>query len=171
MRSPVVAAFLLLLAWAGDAIAADAWSEYRSEPAGFLVQFPADPAVTRQPIEGQPGSTETQFMVDQGAVAYMVMVSEYPSNSLPRSPDGAYFTTLRDTFAQATQGKVRTSRPLNIGPYSGSEAVIDNAPNVYVVHFYIVGDRLYQVLTGGPNGHEGSENAHRFLDSFRLIVQ
>ena len=169
MRTPILAAIFFVLFWLGGPAAADSWRDYRSDEMGFVVQLPDDPTITQQPIDTTPVGTETQFLIDQGNTVYLILVSEYPAASLPSAPNADYFTTLLDAFVHAAGGTARSQTGMSIGPYQGSEAIVDHGVDVYVVRFFVVGNRLYQVLLGVPEGQESGAEAKRYFDSFRLI--
>ena len=115
---------------------------------------------------------------DGGPVADMVIYCDYPAGSVAKSggPD-AVCKNASDGAVKNVGGTVRTSFPYHLGDVQGLEIVADipskdpNTPanaSVARIRFFVVGDRLYQLMYIGPVGSETNPKAVAFLDSFRL---
>ncbi|HXA14822.1 MAG TPA: hypothetical protein VNW23_06810 [Opitutaceae bacterium] len=116
---------------------------------------------------------------DGGPVACMVIYCDYPAGSVANSggPDKVC-QNASDGAVKSVNGTVRTSSPYQLGDLKGLEIVADIPPkdptvpagaSVARLRFFVVGERLYQVMYIGPTGTETSATAAAFFDSFRLM--
>ncbi|HXA80129.1 MAG TPA: hypothetical protein VNV14_02575 [Opitutaceae bacterium] len=116
---------------------------------------------------------------DGGAIAHMVIYCDYPAGSVASSggPEKVC-ANASDGAVKSVNGTIRTSSPYQLGDSNGLEVVADIPPkdpkdsstaSVARLRFFVVGDRLYQVMYIGPTGQETSPEAVAFLDSFRLL--
>lgn len=163
----------ILTTWTGRAIAEDEWTEFQSAERGFAITFPGIPKTTGGNSEGandQPA--QYSFLVDLGDAAYAVAVFEYPAGTGPR-PDTVYLTRAVNFYAQGSGAAVRTRYPVTIVGHPGIEAITDNpASNLsHLLDITVVDDRVYLIVSAGPRGHEASNAAIRFRDSFRFLGQ
>jgi flagellar hook-basal body complex protein FliE len=132
-----------------------------------------------QPVDTAVGKiTMNMVYHDGGAIAHMVIYCDYPAGSVASSggPDKVC-ANASDGAVKNVNGTVRTSSPCQLGDINGLEVVADipskdpKVPadaSVARLRFFVVGDRLYQVMYIGPAGTETTMKALTFLDSFRL---
>lgn len=157
--------------WLVDAQAQSQWREFRSPQDGFSIEYPGTPKVTSRRIENSE-AVQSDFLLDLGSVAYEVSVIQLPAGAGPKSPDEAYFTRLVNAYAQGSGSKVRSSKMITIAGHAGMEAMSDDGANLYhLTDITAVGDRIYVIVSAGPKGHQESDDAKRFRDSFKLITQ
>jgi hypothetical protein len=113
-----------------------------------------------------------------GAVTHMIIYCDYPAGSVANSggPDKVY-ANASDGAVKSVNGTVRSSSSYQLGDVKGLEIVADipskdpkdsASASVARLRFFVVGDRLYQVMYIGPTGTEADAKAVAFLDSFRL---
>jgi len=131
------------------------------------------------PVDTAVGKiTMNMVYYDGGAIAHMVIYCDYPAGSVASSggPDKVC-ANASGGAVKSVNGTVRTSSPYQLGDTSGLEVVADIPPkdpkdsanaSVARLRFFVVGDRLYQVMYIGPTGTDTSPKAVAFLDSFRL---
>jgi hypothetical protein len=116
---------------------------------------------------------------DGGTIAHMVIYCDYPAGSVASSggPEKVC-ANASDGAVKSVNGTIRTSSAYQLGDSNGLEVVADIPPknpkdpstaSVARLRFFVVGDRLYQVMYIGPTGQETSPEAVTFLDSFRLL--
>jgi hypothetical protein len=134
------------------------WTEFSSPKYGFAALFPKTPA------ESPVGPNQRNFLNDLGNTAYFVSVLE-------KAAPNQNWQKLVEAYAKGSGGKVKTQRPATLAGRPGVEAITeDEANNISsLVYMIVVGNRLYQVVSAGPKGHETSADAYRFRDSFRLL--
>ena len=165
---------------AKPAPAAEAKPETLVDDAGrFVVSLPNPVQRGSQPVDTAVGKIVMNMLYyDGGAVAHMVIYCDYPAGSVAQSggPDKVC-ANARDGALKSVNGTVRTSSTYQLGDTNGLEVVADIPPkdpndsasaSVARIRFFVVGDRLYQVMYIGPTGTETEPKAVAFLDSFRL---
>jgi hypothetical protein len=145
----------------------------------FVVSLPKPVQRGSQQVPTKIGNIAMNMVYyDGGAIAYMIIYCDYPAGSVASSggPDKVC-ANASDGAVQNVNGTMRTSSSYRLGDVKGLEIVADipskdpkvpaNA-SVARVRFFVVGDRLYQVMYIGPTGTDTSPKAVAFLDSFRL---
>ncbi len=145
----------------------------------FVATYPGAVQRGSQPVDTAVGKIAMNMVYyDGGAVACMVIYCDYPAGSVGTSggPDKVC-ANASDGAVKSVNGTVRTSTSCQLGGVKGLEVVADIPPtdpkvstnaSVARLRFFVVGDRLYQVMYIGPSGKETSPEAVDFLDSFRL---
>jgi hypothetical protein len=145
----------------------------------FVATFPGTVQRGSQQVDTAVGKIAMNMVYyDGGAVANMVIYCDYPAGSVSTSggPDKVC-ANASEGAVKSVNGTVRTSSPCQLGGVKGLEIVADipstdpkvpaNA-SVARLRFFVVSDRLYQVMYIGPASTETSPAAAAFLDSFRL---
>ncbi len=161
--------------------AAEAKTQTVVDDAGrFVATFPSPVQRGSQDVDTKVGKvTMNTVYHDGGAIAYMVIFSDYPAGSVAQSggPEKVC-QNASDGAVQSENAKVRTSSPCQLGDVTGLDVVADIPPKstdaaaastVFHGRFFVVGDRLYQVMYISPPDNEASAEAGAFFDSFRLI--
>ena len=160
--------------------AVEAKSEITVDDAGrFLANFQGAVQRGSQLVDTAVGKIAMNMVYyDGGAVAHMVIYCDYPAGSVAQSggPDKVC-QNASDGAVKSVNGTVRTSSSYQLGDVKGLEVTADipakdpKVPadaSVARLRFFVVGDRLYQVMYIGPTSTETSPKAVAFLDSFRL---
>jgi hypothetical protein len=145
----------------------------------FVVSLPKPVQRGSQAVDTAVGKIAMNMVYyDGGAIAYMIIYCDYPAGSVARSggPDKVC-ANASDGAVKNVGAKMRTSVSYQLGDVKGLEVVADipskdpkDSTNASVarLRFFVVGDRLYQVMYIGPTGTDTSPPAVAFLDSFRL---
>jgi hypothetical protein len=79
-----------------------------------------------------------------------------------------------DTALQELPNARQTRRtPIGLARHPGREMVLDLIDNeaVMICRFYLVGDRMYELLVAGPGIKPGADSANKFFDSFELTEE
>ncbi|HEV8073606.1 MAG TPA: hypothetical protein VGP21_05680 [Opitutaceae bacterium] len=146
----------------------------------FVATFEGAVQRGSQPVDTAVGKiTMNMAYYDGGAVAHMIIYCDYPAGSVAQSggPEKVC-ANASDGAVKNVNGTIRTSSSYQLGDVKGLEVVADipskdpKVPadaSVARLRFFVVGDRLYQVMYIGPTGQETSPEAVAFLDSFRLL--
>lgn len=149
--------------------ASDQWREFRSEQDSFLISLPGTPTISARRIPNSE-STQTNFLVERGEIAFLVSVITFPAGGGPKSPDEAYFKRLVDNYAEGSRSKLRSTRTVQMAGYPGMEGLTDGESNVsHMVDVTAIADRVYLLVYVGVKGQEQGADAVRFRDSFKLI--
>jgi hypothetical protein len=150
----------------------DQWTEFQSPERGFAILFPGTPQMTAAPVEGQNPLIQYDFQVGIGdGEVYQVVVFEYPAGKAPNPPDPDYFVKVMGAYAKGSGSSLRKRGPATIADRAGFEAITDDGKNKlnHLVDIVPAGDRIYMLISAGPKGHAGSDEAKRFRDSFRVL--
>lgn len=162
---------LLLMILSGTALAADEWKEYRSEEGGFAVLFPGTPKARFEPA-GEGGVAAHEFVVGLGQAAYAVSYDDFAPNTFVGKDPRRILDLARDRLVKGQPVKLLADKPVRVDNRTGREVVFEESDGyTQVYRIYVVKDRLYQTITGGPRGSDKSPEAIRFHDSFHFIEQ
>jgi hypothetical protein len=159
---------VLLSLQTGFAFAQDQWREVRGDIYGFVVSMPQDPTYTSR-IIGTSKATQTNFLIENGAITYLVSVIQLEKGKGPKNPDRAYFDNLMKNYAEGSTTKLRTSKLATIAGSPGIDGISDADNSAHQVQVLVSGDRVYMVVYVGPKGQENSADPVRFRTSFKLL--
>lgn len=136
----------------------------------FVATFPGAVQRSSQLVDTSFGKlTQSLVYYDGGTIAFMIGFNDYPANSVSQSggPEKVC-ENASDGVVKSLKGTLRTASSCKTGDVTGREIVFDAPTNdVDRARFFVVGDRLYQILYIGPSG-ETDPAVTAFLDSFRL---
>ena len=138
----------------------------------FSATFGCQSALSGQTVKTAAGDVVmTTYSCGSDTIYEAVIVADYPAGTItPDAIDGHYAGAV-DGAATSAKGTIRSVAPYTLGNYTGRDVVIDVPDGALAIHarMFLVSDRLYQVLFGGPNGQESSKDCLDFLNSFTLI--
>jgi|SRR5215813_9926544 len=164
MKLGFAAALVAMMILCAQVAAAQQWVEVKSTAHKFAALFP------QQPTESARSDNVKQsfFLLDLGTRTFLISVVDLPRAP---TPDAAYWTTRVNDYAKGSNTKVKSSQPRKLAGHPGFEAVtFDESGNQYhLIDMFIVGTKLYLLVSVGPKGHETGADASRFRDSFRLL--
>ena len=162
-------ALLLLILPLTPASAQDQWREFRSDTDGFTVSLPQTPAITSRRI-GTTSATQTNFLIEAGAITYLVSVIQLEKGTGPKNPDRSLFPEPDEELHRGqSKTTLRTSKLATIAGKPGIDGISDAGNSAHQVQVLAAGDRIYMVVYVGPKGQENSADPTRFRSSFKLI--
>lgn len=162
---------LLLIFLSGTAVAAAEWQEYRSEEGGFTALFPGTPKANFEPAD-KSGVAAHEFVVGLGQIAYAVSYNDFAPNTFAGKNPQRILDRARDRLVKGQPVKLLADKPVKTDNHIGREVVFEESDGyTQVYRIYVVKDRLYETITGGPKGSDKSPETIRFHDSFRFIGQ
>ena len=168
----LIASVLILAAaaWLHPLAAEEPWHEVQSSDDWFAISFPVEPKYSQSLARADSNFVVKTWATTRGAVAYNTSILIFPPFSGPRAPDTRYYTNLLKGYGGGAKAEVREQKKVTVAGHSAVEGIVDNAErNIhFLVDIVSISDRLYIVASGGPAGHEASEDAMHFRDSFRL---
>lgn len=169
--APLLALVALLLAACSD----PSWREINSPEGGFRIAMKHDPRVEKQEIETPMGKiTGHWYGVEEKDAVYGIGYSDYPDAIFKAGTPRKLFSIVRDGWLKRINGKPHGD---------GSDIVLDNRfPGMEVIasgelggeeaymraRFYLVGNRLYQVIAFGKKSAMAQSDINQFLSSFKL---
>jgi hypothetical protein len=164
MRAFAARTMALVAAWLMLAAAAGAF-QLKDEVGRFSARFPSEPTLDK--VQGSSAlgpHVHYTWEVDVDDRHWSVTYTEY---STP--PVKNYDKNVMNLLA-ATKGKLVWQGRIEQSGFDGRE-VVTLLPNNTVMRqrMFMVGNRLYQVLYGGPAGSETHADAETFLTSFELL--
>ena len=152
---------------------APGWVEFQSPERGFAVSFPGTPKTSSVSIAGQNPLVQYDYTVGVGDnIVYQVVAFEYPAGKAPNPPEPEYYVKLVSAYAKGSDARLRKKGASEIAGKQGYEAIADDNKGKLVHLIEIVpggNDRIYMLVTAGPKGHAGSDDAQRFRASFKLL--
>jgi hypothetical protein len=152
-----------------------AWGDTVANKAGqFSVNFPGPVKESTQNVDTSAGTATAHILSYRSREAiYTALYSDYPAGAVGKAPVDVVYAGAINGAVQKAGGTLRSSTPIQVGNITGREAVLD-APSkaeTVRVRYFLVGDRLYQVMYDGPTGTEKSPQAMSFLDSFQITTR
>lgn len=174
MRSRRAALLALLSAAAARPAAAQHWTPFQPDGAGFRVEFPGKPAIdadnsfgTRY---GRSVSVTATVETADGIVFYATYTA-YPRGTASSEPDKV-LDTVR--IGRTAIGTLRSQQRLHFDGHLAQRDIVDwHRPRRLVIVSLDVtrGDWLYSIYCFAPPGLENSPAIQRFLSSFALLAQ
>jgi hypothetical protein len=138
--------------------------QLKDEVGRFSVRFPSEPTLDK--VEGSSAlgpHVHYTWEVDDDERHWSVTYTEYS-----KPPVKNYDKNVMNLLA-ATKGKLVWQAKVEQNGIDGREVVTLLPDNkVMRQRMFMVGNRLYQVLYGGPAGTETDADADGFLTSFQL---
>lgn len=168
LRSGVFALAIVVAALAG----CSRQDTFVSQDGGFKATFPVKAQATSMPVKtGELEVKMNMVAAEKDGASFVVSYVDYPAGSLGQKPPDQAFQDIIDGTVGNVQGTLRSADPISLGGTAGREVLIDVPEQNVAVHerIFLVGDRLYQVMYGGPKGTESAKDATAFLDSFKLL--
>lgn len=138
----------------------------------FTATFPGAARISSTPVRsGDVTVRMTVYAFEKGPLNYYVSYSDYPPQTFVRlSQDQAYTNVINATLANV-KGRKEREAEVKLGDVTGREVFID-VPAQHATmreRLFLVGNRLYQIVYGGPPGSENAKPALDFLNSFTLL--
>jgi hypothetical protein len=151
------------------------WKEFTSKEGRFTVSFPGDPKEMKESEKTPVGVLEIHglgmdFPKEKGA--YGVIYFDMPG-VIPDQPGVA--EKFLEAIPQQVKAGVRGAtisgpiKKITQDGYPGQELNLDlPEKEIAIVRLYLVKNRWYRIIVGGPKEFVSSPEAQRFLDSFHL---
>jgi len=166
----MVAVVAGLLTAAATVRAEDAWHTMTASERSFTVELPAPPKYTRIELKTGAGAPYTmhQYMLDRGAIAYVVQTAVYPSEVTVTAPR-VHLQGGLDSLAKNMQGG--RWEKIDWVTHQGLQAVdaVGVRNNSAIRSFSVLkGRQVVTLMYAGPIGSAQSADVNRFLASLNL---
>ena len=169
LRFPLI--ILGIFCLAGFAAAATNWIQYRSTEGGFAVLFPGLPKERVDPARERPVVSH-EYLVESGTTTYVVSYDDFAPNTFAGRDPQRILDGARNNLISGQPVKLLVDKHIVLANRPGREIVfVDDVGYTQMYRIYVVRDRLYQTITGGPEGSNKSAEAVRFHDSFQILGQ
>ncbi len=159
---------LAFLAQAAAVPAQPKWTVFQPPDAGFRIEFPGTPEVTKDTMPSQAGpAPHLAGKLGYESTEYSIELTTYASPSDPEA--------VLDLFANAfaKEEKARPQTRLKIGNIPARRLEIEMKEGQIVATMLLVtdGTRVFQVRCITPKGKGHSANVTRLINSFTLVQQ
>ncbi len=124
-----------------------------------------------QPVQTEVGTVEMHTLSYSNAdIALILGYSEYPEVFIRVRPADSLLTNARKGAVSNVRGKLVLEKPIQYGTFPGREIHIrvPGRAGLLRARYYLVGNRLCQMIVAGPDSVALGGVGNRFLDSFRL---
>jgi hypothetical protein len=170
-----IGAFATLAALAGCGSSAPKAAErvpFTSKAGRYSVVFPAKPDTFSAPTgNGAVKRVVSTAMASKAGDSYGVAYSDYSADELKAGP-AAVLSGVRDVTVREVLGTLVSSKDITLAGHPGLDVVakVDKGATKgnYRVNFYLVGNRVYEVLVVRNQTPIDEEKTTAFLDSFEL---
>jgi len=159
-----------------EAAAADkfaGWVEYGSEPHRFTIMTPKSFEVSRDTTQTTAGDIElVTYLAELGPAAYGVVCNDFPQDIVAGKDPNAILQGGSKGFNSQFNGTVTGEQLLILNGHSGLEISLTGATQGVEIfakgRFYLVGNRMYQIMVIAEKGKGDLEAIDKFLGSFKL---
>lgn len=156
----------------GAAQTASAWQEFSHAAGKFTVLMPAAPKEQQQAVQTVAGPIAMHMFFYEfkgGQSMYGVIYSDYPASVANADPqkvlDGG-----RDGAVAEMKGRLLQEQNITIQGHPGRELHIEIPQGMVKARIYLVGVRLYQILSVSTKEMISPEDTEKFFSSFRLEI-
>ena len=159
---------LALLVQMALAEAPTKWRQFQPSGAGYRIEFPGTPKVTKDTLPSQAGpAPHLTAALTSGTYNYLVELTTYAS----ASPQEAVLDLYTSGFAKT--GTILAQTDLKIGSDSARRLELELKDGQVVSTMLVVtdGTRVYWVSCTTIKGTEHSTNVTHFINSFALVPQ
>ncbi|HYX53019.1 MAG TPA: hypothetical protein VE783_06180 [Candidatus Limnocylindrales bacterium] len=147
------------------------WKQFLYEEDGFAISAPTEPGSRRGSATVGPGEVEQHFYSvslgdDSGwmAIAYTLDPDD------KRSPE-IILADKRDSALESVHGKLISEMPIVLEGYLGLQVELESEKYRARSRYYVVGRRMYELLSIAPMDRPIHRETDRFFRGFRLIVR
>lgn len=145
------------------------WKQYVYEEDGFAIAAPAEPGFRRATATVGPGEVEQHFYSvslgdDSGwmAIAYTLDPAD------KRRPE-LILADKRDSALESVNGKLISEMPITLEGYLGLQVELESEKYRARNRYYVIGRRMYELLSIAPMDKPIHRETDRFYRSFRLL--
>ncbi len=150
---------------------ANEWKEYYLENGDFSVEFPSDPEKKIQQIPSQYGILDMNMLTyTDGNSNFTASYTDYPLSSIVSVNIDSFLNGARDGALKNTNGKLISEKVIQYKNHPGREikfSLLDGKAMIRA-KYYLVRNRLYQILVVAPPADLYNKNLQTFYDSFKL---
>jgi hypothetical protein len=167
----MLAVVLLLAAGCSD----PSWREVASPDGGFRIRMRGDPHVEQRKVETPAGTiTGHWYSLDEKDSVFGVGFADYPRQVLQRTPPRKMFAGVRESWLKRIEGQLEgnaTDIKLDgkwIGVEFSARGKLEGRDAWMRGRFYLVDNRLYQLIVFGNKETIPVSDINQFMASFKV---
>jgi hypothetical protein len=148
------------------------WRVVTSKDGGFAIALPGEPVQSKRRVMTAAGTLDVYlFLVDgKDDASYVVSYSDLPAAQVKAGNEEKRLDFASEGAVSNARGKLRSEKKVTLDGHPGRELVIEAENEVVIrMRIFAVKQRLFQAMAMGQGAFAQSKDAHRFLDSLRLI--
>ena len=149
------------------------WREFSSSEGGFSVLMPGDPTKKIETVNTIFGSIDAPvFSLVRKDAIYGVTYCEYPANLVQASTPDAILDNVLNSIKAS--GKLIGESIISLNGYPGRELSIESQPEeseasvTMKIRMFMIDNKICRVIVVTPKESGVSEDAMKFLDSFKI---
>ena len=148
---------------------------FTSQTGGFSIITPYALHESMQTADTQAGKIELYTFAAEKREEYVsVTYSDYPLDLINSIGADISLERARDGFISSIKGQLLSDRQISVNGYAGKEVVVKGTADINKsllinARFYLVNNRLYQIITIVSEGKELSDKMTNFLQSFIIL--
>jgi hypothetical protein len=139
------------------------WINFAPEGAGFSILFPTQPV---ENINKKTAYTLHSFTTNANRATYVAAYSDYEEIKLKPAE---FLAANRDRFNKGLQATPISSREITVGGHTGLEFVSESPAANIRSQLFLVGNRLYQIVTMVLRDTDQTEWTDKFFASFKFV--
>ena len=152
------------------------WTRFESEDGGFSVEIPGTPAFSSQPLTtalGRLTVNKVELNVDEAldrSETYAVIWVDYPQEPVEPRAVTVFLDGVRDGNLRDAPGTLLREESVRVHGHDARDIIVElkTGRGAYRNRFFMVKNRLYQLMVTRDRGDATQQQADRFIESFRL---
>ena len=145
---------------------------YSPESESFSAQFPSRVFETDDVIETDEGMLDFHTVVAQDkGYEYSITYIDYPTDLLQTKGSDAILRDSSSGAVASVSGTLLDRNDISIDGYSGVSQTVESSNRLFMANIFLVENRLYMMVVTGLQEGFPTEEAQKFLDSFKLLLE
>jgi hypothetical protein len=147
------------------------WKEFTPKDGSFSVLLPGTPTEHKKTVMSPNGMVEVLLfeVSGPGDSKFVIGYSEFPEGSIKPGTEDKRLDNARDGAITNAKGTLVRQKNLLLDKYPGREAVFKvEGKGLVLLRLYAVKNRLFQLVVMGNEELLASQDAEKFLKSFKL---
>jgi hypothetical protein len=152
------------------------WQEYQSQAARYSILMPGKPKEQTQSVDAEAGALKVHIAITEDrSAAYLAAYWDYPAEYIRSTAGNDLLDSIVHNAVASADGKLTRQTDFPLTVYRGREVEFEtpvqgSQPAMLIkVRYFLVNNRLYQVMVVAPQRQGLSDTAQKFFDSFKLI--
>lgn len=152
----------------------DGWKEYVSREGEYSIRIPLgrENDVSQDAPLPNGGKTKVSaHTVDAGPTGtFQIAFNDYPAEAVMATTAERLLNDTKNGFMLTQKGaRILGEKKISLGAYPGLEVRIEETNGFGLLRIYIVKNRSYILVAGGPGKRVSSDDVAKFFDSFKVM--